>query len=113
VLAVLKRLAEEGWTIQKAGHWGTLHCLCEPVCTRITVAGTPPGLRRTRDARHGASRTRGVGARFRRMIRVDRRDLLAFDNTPAGHHPGWQEALGSRAQMAHLARDSDVRSSDT
>ena len=41
VREVLARLAEDGWTIREAGHWGRLYCPCQPPCTVITVAGTP------------------------------------------------------------------------
>jgi hypothetical protein len=41
IRAVLVRLVKDGWTIRQAGHWGTLYCPCEPVCTRIALGGTP------------------------------------------------------------------------
>jgi hypothetical protein len=41
IRAVLVRLVKDGWTIRQAGHWGTLYCPCQPVCTRIALGGTP------------------------------------------------------------------------
>ena len=38
---VLSLLAKGGWTVRKAGHWGTACCPCRPPCTRIAVGGTP------------------------------------------------------------------------
>lgn len=38
---VLVRLVKDGWTIRRAGHWGTLICPCPSACTKITVGGTP------------------------------------------------------------------------
>jgi hypothetical protein len=56
VRAVLVRLVKDGWTIQRAGHWGTLYCPCQPACTRIAVGGTPqnPGRVAQRIAREAA-----------------------------------------------------------
>ncbi len=38
---VLKDLVAQGWTINEAGHWGTLRCPCEETCLTIPVPGTP------------------------------------------------------------------------
>jgi hypothetical protein len=76
VRAVLLGLVKDGWSIREAGHWGTLYCPCQPVCTCIAVGV----LLRILGALRGELPTKHAVVRCRLMILGGRPGLLAFDN---------------------------------